>query len=86
MVQLGNSVLIWPYLRTKESTYLRKIIIIIRCEMIEITDYLYQKEHPPLKKETHAAKVTVNVSIFMIGNFDERLSRFDAKFQLKLQW
>lgn len=54
--------------------------------MIEITDYLYQKEHPPLKKETHAAKVTVNVSIFMIGNFDERLSRFDAKFQLKLQW
>ena len=54
--------------------------------MVTMNANLYQKEHPPLKKETHETKVGVNVSVFMIGNFDEKVSKFEAKFQIKLRW
>ena len=54
--------------------------------MVSMESSLYQKEHTPLKKETHATKVMVNISIFLIENFDEKASKFDAKFLLKLKW
>ena len=54
--------------------------------MVSMENSLYQKEHTPLKKETHATTVEVNISIFLIENFDEKASKFDAKFLLKLKW
>ena len=54
--------------------------------MFTMANNLYQKERPPLKRETHETKVVVDVSIFMIENVDEKASKFDAKFLLKLKW
>ena len=54
--------------------------------MFTMANNLYQKEQPPLKRQTHETKVVVDVSIFMIENVDEKASKFDAKFLLKLKW
>jgi hypothetical protein len=47
---------------------------------------LYQKEQPPLNKETLRASVMVNMSVFMIANFNEKDAKFDAKFMIQLKW
>ena len=54
--------------------------------MVQKEINLYQKEHPPLKMETYATVVVVNISIFMLENFDEKASKFDVKFLLELKW
>ena len=54
--------------------------------MVELDDQLYQKEQPPLSKESHVANVSVKMSISMIGNFHEQDSKFDARFSIQLQW
>ena len=57
-----------------------------RCETVYLDENLYQKEQPPLCKESHVADVSVKVSISMIGNFNEWDSKFDSRFSIQMEW
>jgi hypothetical protein len=61
-------------------------LFLFSCEMVQMNKNLYQKKHPPLSKETHKADVMVNITVFMIENFNEKELKFDAKFMVQMEW
>jgi hypothetical protein len=57
-----------------------------KCEIVIIDQNIYQKEQPPLNKETHQTKVSVDMTVISVDNFDEIQMSFSAKFTVELQW
>ncbi len=58
----------------------------INCSLILIDYDLYQKEFPPNERDGSETKVTIDVTIFSIGNFQELDMTFGIKFLIQLQW
>ena len=54
--------------------------------MVNLRESINQKEHPPLSKDSHMTNVSVDVTVFMVGNVDERDSKFDVRFSIQLKW
>jgi len=68
------------------SKSLKLSSLLYSCEMVQMNKNLYQKEHPPLSKETHKTEVMVNITVFIIENFNEMELKFDAKFIVQMEW
>ena len=53
--------------------------------MIQFDKEFYQKEYPP-HGGGGVTVVSVNVTLFSLGSFEEIQMTFSAKFLLQLQW
>ena len=49
-------------------------------------DNFYQKEYPPHQGGGNEAIVSINVTLFSLGSFEEIQMTYTAKFLLQLEW
>ncbi len=58
----------------------------INCDMVILDQDLYQKGQPPIQLDRSKTNVTVNLTIYSFGRFDEIEMTFLVKFTIKIRW
>jgi hypothetical protein len=58
----------------------------MKCDKVIIDQDLYQKGQPPIQLDRSRTNVTVNLTIYSFGRFDEIEMTFTAEFNMNLKW
>ena len=56
------------------------------CAMLDFDTNQYRHNYPPVSDDNLKLNVEVSVKVLAIGNIQDILMKFEAKFQLSLQW
>ena len=56
------------------------------CAMLDFDNNQYRNNYPPVTKGNVKLNVQVGVIVLSIGSIQDIMMKFEAKFQLSLQW
>ena len=58
----------------------------IKCNKVMINQDLYHEGQPPIQLDRSKTNVTVNLTIYSFGRFDETEMTFAVQFIIKIKW
>ena len=58
----------------------------MKCNMVLIDQDIYRKGQPPIQLDGNKTNVTVNLTVFSIGSFEEIEMTFAVAFMIQIKW